>query len=268
VAVRSEGWGTARDRLSLAYLLPNLQVNGWFYLWDARFPAIVSVFALVGAFGSRSKGTIVVLLWFAAFFLIYLLFYAGSYNYGADVRYSLLTYPPLMILAGLGLAASDRTVRRGLGLDTVGPVGGRPIVSTVVTAAMLVQFTWYLPRVRAVGEEAWGARADVAHARWFAQTLPRNALVLTHNPGMFHLWGVNAAQMSIAAGDPGYPLADLSRQYAGGVYIHWNFWCNVSDPVQNAFCRDVLARVHADQVTDYRERDYRFAFYRVRPPPP
>ena len=28
-----------------------------------------------------------------------LVFYAGSYNYGADVRYSLATYPPLMIWA-------------------------------------------------------------------------------------------------------------------------------------------------------------------------
>ena len=43
--------------------------------------------------------------YFLLFFGIALLFYAGSYNYGADVRYSLMTYPPLAILGGLGAGA-------------------------------------------------------------------------------------------------------------------------------------------------------------------
>ena len=33
-------------------------------------------------------------IYFLVFFAIDLVFYAGSYNYGADVRYSLMTYPP------------------------------------------------------------------------------------------------------------------------------------------------------------------------------
>jgi hypothetical protein len=43
-------------------------------------------------------------LYFALYFGIDLVFYAGSYNYGADVRYSLLTYPPIAVFAGLGAA--------------------------------------------------------------------------------------------------------------------------------------------------------------------
>ena len=38
------------------------------------------------------------------------MFYAGSYNYGADVRYSLMTYPPIAVLAGLGAARLVRLV--------------------------------------------------------------------------------------------------------------------------------------------------------------
>ena len=37
-----------------------------------------------------------------------------------------------------------------------------------------------------------------------AAELPANSYVLTHNPGMFHVWGVNAGQMSLAADNPGY----------------------------------------------------------------
>ena len=29
----------------------------------------------------------------------------------------------------------------------------------------------------------------------------------------------------------------LSDRYAGSVYVHWNFWCSVQDPVQRDFCR-------------------------------
>jgi hypothetical protein len=37
--------------------------------------------------------------YFLAFWLVFLFFYAGSYNYGADVRYSLMTFVPIAILA-------------------------------------------------------------------------------------------------------------------------------------------------------------------------
>ena len=50
--------------------------------------------------------------YFLLFFGIALLFYAGSYDYGADVRYSLATYPPLAILGGLGMARLVRWIER------------------------------------------------------------------------------------------------------------------------------------------------------------
>jgi hypothetical protein len=258
VAVRGEGWGTAGDRLSFAFLGPNLRVNGWFYLWDARFPVALTVLALFGAVRARSREIAVILLWFAAFSGIYLLFYAGSFNYGADVRYSLLTYPPLMVLAGVGAASLSGWIDRQ-------PIGAG-MGARVVCGGLLLQTLWYLPTMRAVGEEAWAARADVAFAQAMSRNLPRNALVLTHNPGMFHLWGINAAQLSLAVSPPGYVSGELQRRYAGGVFIHWNFWCNVSDPLQNAFCRDVLASYDTQLIGEYRERHYRYALYRIRPP--
>ena len=87
-----------------------------------------------------------------------------------------------------------------------------------------------------MGEEAWAAREDVAFARAFASRLPANSLVLTHNPNMFLLWGTSAAQASIAATEAEYVRAVYFPRYRGGVYFHWNFWCNVNDPVQRQFC--------------------------------
>jgi len=131
----------------------------------------------------------------------------------------------------------------------------------VVAAALAFQFLWYMPVVRATTEEAWAARADVRFAETFVPSLPPNSYVLTHNPGMFHLWGVNAGQMSLIVDQPGR-LPFLAARYAGGVYLHWDFWCNVADPVQQDFCRRARDIGTTSLVREYRERDQRFALYR------
>ena len=98
-------------------------------------------------------------VYFLLFFGIGLVFYAGSYNYGADVRYSLMTYPPLAILGGLGAARWRGRLERDRCMASR---------ARVVTAALAFQFLLVFPVVRATTEEAWAARADVR----FAQSLP------------------------------------------------------------------------------------------------
>jgi hypothetical protein len=258
IAVRHIGWGTDSARFSLDYVAANLRVNGWFYLYDERFPLVFSLLALLGlSIRGFTRERVAIALYFFVFFTIDLAFYAGSYNYGADVRYSLMTYPPIAVAAGVG------AVRLGGMLG--GARAGIP-VRFVTVAALAFQFLWYAPVVRATTEEAWAARADVRFARSFASEIPANAYVLTHNPGMFHLWGVNAGQMSQVVASPGYASA-LKGRYTGGVYVHWNFWCNVQDPLQPEFCRKALALGAVELVREFRERDQRFAVYKMTTSP-
>jgi Dolichyl-phosphate-mannose-protein mannosyltransferase len=253
VAVRGEGWGTSEARFSLNYLETNLRINGWFYLWDGRFPPLFTVLALVGLPGHWFRtARISLLVYFLVFFGIDLLFYAGSYNYGADVRYSLMTYPPLAALAGVGAA---RLIRA---LSLLAPSRW---VRCSIPAALTFQLMWYAPLVRATTEEAWAARADVRFASTLKPILAGNSYVLTQNPGMFQVWGINAGQMSLVVQSPGY-LDVLASRYAGGVYVHWNFWCNVQDAVQPAICRKAMASGPLELVREYRERDQRYALYR------
>ena len=254
-AIRGESWGATGERLSLAFVLPNLDVNARFYVADARFPAVYAALALAGLAAWRDlRATLFALAYFLLAAGIYLLFYAGSYNYGADVRYAVMTFPPLAVLAGAGAAVVSRWLER---------TAAGPRAEWLVAEALGFQFLAYLPHVRATGEEAWGARADVAFAERVVPRLPRNAIVLTHNPSLFHVMGQNAAQMSLLMSEPGYAADALFDRYGGGVYLHWNFWCNVSDPVQQRFCRDALSRLPHTVVEEARERDYRFAFYRL-----
>jgi hypothetical protein len=80
---------------------------------------------------------------------------------------------------------------------------------------------------------------------------------------MFLLWGINAGQTSLVVTNPGH-LNYLDIRYAGGVYLHWNFWCNVQDLVQQDICRRALATGPAETMLQYRERDQRFTLYRFR----
>jgi 4-amino-4-deoxy-L-arabinose transferase-like glycosyltransferase len=262
-AVRHIDWGTAGPRFSLRYIEANLRVNGWFYLYDERFPGTFTGLAVAGLLWVRRRREgLSMAMYFLAFFVVDLLFYAGSYNYGADVRYSVMTYPPMAVLGGLGAARLARAMAGLAARSTTwfrAAAAARPVIVTV----LLFQFLWYAPIVRATTEEAWAARADVRFAQTFARALPRNSYVLTHNPAMFHVWGANAGQMSLVTSSPEY-LRFLTQRYSGGLYLHWNFWCNVQDPARQEFCRRVLAAVPGEVAAEYRERDQRFAFYRVK----
>jgi len=252
-AVRDVGWGTDGARFSIAYVVDNLRVNGWFYLADRRFCVAWTVLAIAGLAFGRGMARWIFALYFAAFFGITLLFYAGSYDYGADVRYSLATYPPLAVVGGLGLSR----------LSAFLPQRYEPVWKGLLGTLLVAQFLWYIPIVRATEDSAWAARADVVFAHEFVSTLPMGSYVLTHNPAIFHVWGVSAGQMSLAATEPAH-LAHLFARYPDRLFLHWNFWCNVSDRLQTGFCRTVLAQTSAQKAQETRVRDQPFVLYRLK----
>jgi hypothetical protein len=257
VAVRSEPWGATGPRMSLDFLETNLRTNTLFYIWDERFPVVFTALALAGLWSFRRRvETWIVGASFLVCWGVFLGFYAGSYDYGADVRYSLMSYAPLAVLSGAGLARAA---------TWSGSSVPRPRAAAAIAAALLFHWLLYLPLVRAVGEEAWGARADVAFVERILPDLPANAVVLTQTPSTFFVRGVNAVQTSIAALDPNR-MAELFERFGGGVYLHWGFWCNVADPVQQTFCATVRDRHSHRERAAGRERTYRFALYELLEP--
>jgi hypothetical protein len=73
--------------------------------------------------------------------------------------------------------------------------------------------------------------------------------------------------MARVASNPAYGRW-LAGRFAGGLYVHWNFWCNTQDPEQSMICRSVMALGNTIPIAETRERDQRFAFYRLTIPPP
>ena len=258
-AVRSEPWGSSGERFSFAIFFKNIQVNGPFYFLDERFPLLFTIFAFIGAvtIGKRWRECIPVLVWFLYSFGIFLFFYAGSYNYGADVRFSLISAPALAILSGLGAAK--------LFHSRFGERLGRPVAASLILALIFGWWMRFLPLIRAVGLEAFHARYDVEYARELSKLVPPDSIVLTHNPSMWLLIGKNAAQTSTAMYNQTHVDKDFFARYKGGVFFHWNFWCNVSDPGQTQFCEKVMRDYPLELVQEYEMSDYRYALYRMSP---
>ncbi len=199
------------------------------------------------------KEKLVLLVWFLFFWGIFLYFYAGSYNFGVDVRFSLLSHLPLMILAGYGISAFSGWCRAVFRITWM---------PSVLFLFVLFSGVSFLSYVRTVGSEAWASRADHHFAETLLTHLPPHSLILTHNPNMFLVWGDSAAQASHATYKPQH-LRQLFQQYSGGIYFHYNFWCAIPDAVQNAFCETILKRFNTTEIASFQEQTMTFRLYKL-----
>jgi len=263
-AVKDVDWGSTGPKFSFDYFKANFKVNTLFYLKNIRFPVFFTLLFGLGIVLKRRKeegegntfcwkDKVVVLLWFLLFWGIFVFFYAGSYNYGPDVRFSLLSFMPIALLAGNGAASLVNLLSQRLKLKHI---------NYVLVSIIVFNFLPFLPFIRAITQEAWGARADHRFAKEMAKVVPDDALVLTHNPNMFLLWGKNAAQVSLATEH----RSDFNRlfyRYKDGLYFHYNFWCNVPDPLQNSFCKNILKRYDCTLVVSFKEKNYKYELYKI-----
>ena len=263
-AVKGMSWGSSGPKFSFNFFEGNFKVNSLFYLKNLRFPLIYTILFVLGIafeWGKEAiegkaflwKEKVVVLLWFLLFWGIFLFFYAGSYNYGADVRFSLLSFLPLALLAGNGAASLVNALKQKF----------KPgYVNCVLVIIIIFNFLPFMPFVRAITQEAWAARADHKYAKEMAKEIPDDALVLTHNPNMFLLWGKSAAQVSLAT-EHSRDFNRLFYRYRGGVYFHYNFWCNVPDRLQNSFCENILERYESTLIKAFKEKNYKYEMYKL-----
>lgn len=289
-AMSGQSWGAEGAKFSTQFFPKNLDANGFYYLENKAFPLLVTLLAVVGIAAGKVRsewdgekaGRLPVLmigLWFLLFWGIFLFFYAGSYKYGADVRFALVSFMPLAVLAGTGAnilkttwdelvagrrkgaipcegaaadgeSASPRTASRQL-----------PVVAFLVLV-LLVSWMKFLPLIRLVGQEAWGARYDHAHAREFIKKIPNRAIVLTHIPTMFLLWGQNAIQTYAGINNPDI-IRDLMNRYGGHVYFHQSYWCNTLNDSNRLICDGIRQRYNLEPAAVAKEQQNEYGLYRM-----
>jgi hypothetical protein len=257
-AVKEQNWGATGPKFSPAYFADNFKANSVFYYNNKAFPLLFLIFAVTGLLFYRNrayiKEKITVLSWFLAFWGIFLFFYAGSYKFGQDVRFSLLSYTPLAIFAGLGVSFIKNLLENKV-----------KSIAVILILLIMFNFTWFLPFVRAEGEEAWEARTGHKYAVEFANLLPDNSIIFTHTPNVFLLNKRSAIQTSSETYNPGLVENYLSR-FKGGVYVDFNYWSNVQDAVERGFTETILNRYNYETIREHYYRNYKYGLYKITGP--
>lgn len=267
-AVSGHSWGAEGTKFSLEFLKNNLSTNGIYYLNDKHFPVIITALAVLGLFCSRKlfKWRLLILCWFLLFWGIFLFFYAGSYQYGADVRFAVVSFMPLAVLAGMGGGWIRDKLDAGCQMLDTGFLGGdssrRVAVSCLVIFVLIFSSLKFMPLISRVGQEAWGSRHDHKYAKEFISKIPERSIVLTQNPTMLLLWNQNAIQTYAGINNPDL-IKDLIKRYQGHVYFHYNYWCNTKNKRNRRLCQGIRDKYHLEEIAKAKEQDYEYGLYRL-----
>ena len=253
--VSNDSWGaTSGEKLSLANVKPNSLVNSRFFIENTRYPALFTVFILPGIiyliFRKSFLNLSILVAWFALFFSIYSLFYAGSFNYGADVRFSSSLYPAISMLAGLGIYY----------LRTLLPIRKKLLSSSILVISVLLIFAQFLPFVNAIGEEAWDARLAHDFAINTAKSQGKDCYVFTHVPTMFLVNNINALQTwygsNAASVDDTFKKTDC-------VLFEEGYWCVNVQQYKDGVCKYLKDNFNLVKVDSATEREKTFTLYRL-----
>ena len=266
-AMSDQSWGASGVKFSTFFFPNNVTVNGFYFLNDKEFPVLFTLLALVGLAAWKGRpggggekiglgGVLLILLWFLLFWGIFLFFYAGSYKYGADVRFALVCFMPLAVLAGLGGDA----LREWVAGTKDAPQ--RPFAALLLLLLLLFGWLKFVPLVRLVGQEAWGARHDHKYSYEFIKKIPNRAIVVTHVPSMFLLWGQNAIQAYAGINNPDL-IRDLMNRYNGHVYFHKSYWCNTLNDANRSVCDEIGQRYDLEPVAVAHEQSHEYGLYRM-----
>jgi hypothetical protein len=255
--MREEDWG-ARDgrRFALDFLQKNFHSNGGYFVDSKWFPLAGTVLAVAGALWllkrNRTAG-FALGVWFILSWGVFVMFYAGGYYYGASSRYGVVSSAPVAVFMGIGLGALYARLRRV------------PVLCCGLAAGGLVSWAAGMHYVPTLSREAVEAQADVDFVAQVSLTLPEGSLVVSPDPCMWQLKGVNASQFYIVEHMMREELGELANQYPGGVYIHWSFWHN-AEPATAEITAKLLVETHATVFARAQSQAYKLALFRIDTP--
>jgi hypothetical protein len=256
-SMRTEDWG-ANDgrRFATEFIAKNFRSNGGYFFDSTWFPLAGTAFILIAALWLLVKNRAALLtigLWFLLSWGIFVMFYAGGYHYGASSRYAVVSCAPVAIFMGIGAAALYAKLRRW------------PLVLSGVLACGLVNWVAAAHYVPTLSREASEAQADVAFVGRMAPTLPEGSLVISPDPCVWLLKGVNSTQFFTIESMVRGNLRDLLNQYPGGIYLHWSFW-HTAEPAMAQQAAQLLAEVAATPITRMTSQAFKIGLYRIDTP--
>ncbi len=255
---------------SLVFLLPNAATNASFLLGSsAKYPAIslpfITLFALLGAaYALRSKAghaqplcLWLALLTFCAYFVFYSAYFSGSALLGGSSRFLLVLYPPLSVLASLGVryasnALSSLKAGKGMPPWLHGSAASPYLAASLFAVFFAAPFLYYAPslshasyaypdfplRPNATTENGTYSMAYANRSLAFISdnyaSVPENCLVFSESPYLWYSHNRSSATLDLPAS---YGAA--MRSYSCYV-LDYGYWC--SYPLTAGLCSSYASR--------------------------
>jgi len=275
-AVRNHNWGSNEGpKVGVEYAKNNFKDNTNFFVENKRFPMLFTLLGILGFFYSlvnHRKNTLFLFIWLAVFFVIFVSFYAGSFNYGQDDRFSLMVIGPVLIFGGVGLSlisdivlvvayyARNLVSRRVWKLDLSGNAKTLSWQSFVVVCIVGVLTVYssagFYDYITTFGEKSWDSR--VVHHFAFNTTVPEDCYVLTHIPTMFLFQGYNSIIIHAIKNKNRY---DELLNKTDCLIFYEEYWCVNSETYREGICKHVHENFNLTVYRSVKARDKEFSFY-------
>lgn len=253
--VRGDSWGAENvSTFSAGYFENNFNTNIKFFLENKQFP-ILALALVIGIMISKKR---LPLEYFGISFFVtfgtYLFFYAGSYEYGADIRYALNSLSPFIVLCAIGMSV------------LIEKFGERNIF-LVLGVPIAVNMFLLLPSIKIRGQEGWQALWDLEFIR--DEIKPRigeNDYVYTNTAYSYHIYGMNGQSTDLLY-NPEHINNQLALNPERKYYFHFGYWCSLAPVPGNVayFCENTaLANYDLELVVEKEKRGTRFALYEIK----
>ncbi len=244
-------WGNdaGGEKFLLSVIPENLKANVLYFCNNRNIPVLLTGCAAFGFLPFCGRGRLseklFLLLWFIVFFLVFIPFYAGSYEYGMDSRYVLLCIAPVAVLASLALAK---------------------IPKTLAVIALLLMTVTYFPLLQKNVDSVWDCYADHRYGEMLLHDVEPDALVVTPNPQMTMMIGVNTlydGQLDQYIQDKPQEIRRFSK-----IYFYYSFWCNAAprEGRTRSYCFDAIEKYNGRLINRYELGHYEYALYELTVP--
>jgi 4-amino-4-deoxy-L-arabinose transferase-like glycosyltransferase len=278
---------------SSSYVLPNLSANisflgGLLKNYPIVFLPNITILALLGALflllNRKNKSGLAILLLLLGLFFIYFIFYlfyfAGSVLVGGSVRFFLILYPPLSVLAAFGVLGLGDLIA-GLIDKTRYPKRERLrciICAALILLIFVVPFAYTAPLLINPTYNSYGFPLNnvtdkiqglnpyttqyAKNSEDFIQNnyklVPPNCLVLSEIPSIWFM--LNRSASSLPETDI---FTNSSYDSYSCYYLDYDFWCTVS-PSNTTSCKFYTTNYNLKLVaTKSSGRNSNFSIYKI-----
>jgi Dolichyl-phosphate-mannose-protein mannosyltransferase len=248
---RQENWGAGDSSMfGLSIFLYNLKTNFLYFFENLRVPVLFSSLAVLGFFPFRKwfKEKITLLAFGAVFFVIFLFFYAGSYNYGTDVRFSLILNIPLVILAACGVILINSLLVKRIKLW---------LLVIIWIILFILSYRAVYPAIP-IGKESENSRVSHDYMVEILRELPEDSYLLSYDPCIVINNRRSAAQTFYGANKE---VMDDIFSKTDHVYFYRDIWSQI--PPHDKQWKKFFKKYKLKRVKSRTFQQYEFILYRV-----